>query len=1037
MLFLTFLLAVTTLSMAPFTAAHAASEVQIDNIEIDSDDGTIEDWSWQRIAVDWSIPERAETPVSLTVDLPEGLYGNAETFPLFGPDEQEAGECVVSRTQITCTIDDDFIEANPYEVAGSFFFEARTEYDNREEVEHTFDIGGFENEVVVRPSRNWCETDCEFGGTGQGKWGSYNTQTDEIIWTVRVPAPATGIEAGQEITVTDLLDEDAYELIDDDTYPRVQEAGLLQYDRWGHEVIGGWQTRTEGLDWSDDRLTVAFDSREGRGADYTAGPPAPAQGSQRGVDGSFYQVQWRTKALTGGELRANGDRVFRNAAEWSIGGEESRSVNGSVTRHHRGGNVVGTNYGKFQVTKELTGDTTLNPEFTVNYTAYLDDEELDSGSFTLRSGETHTSTEYFRGTRVVLHEVLPTDPANVTWATPVFVDAAGEPAHEVEFTVDGNGNLGQVTEIRLKNEATLQKAGFSAQKALLNADGVPVADDLEFSLDYRYPADPDRGFAAGSGTLRLPASGEPVTSGDLPVGAELTLTEANLPNVPGASWGEPVVEPSTLTIGEGSDPVTVTVTNTLTQDLGSFSVTKAVTGDGESLVPEGSVFTVDYEYGAINGFPAGSGQVEVAAGETATVEGIPAGAEVTLTEVAPVDPIGGTWGEPQFDVSTFTVVKDQTVTINLDNPISWNDGDFSVLKEVTGDGAALVSDDAAFTVDYSYVLPEALGADPATGTGTLTVHHDGQAVTSDPLPYGTEVTLTESTPSDVPGGTWLGHEFDQESFTIGDKTTLAVTLTNTIERDLGGFALTKDVTGTGAALIGEDTEFTVSYSYPSGEWYEAGEGTVTVTPGSSASVDELPAGATVTLEEIAPKDPENGSWVAAQFIDGNVVTIGKDEVKKLTLENQIELGAGGFSILKEIEGNGKDLVDSGTVFLIDYEYAAGPGFDAGKGTVEVTADGEAVVVADLPAGAKLQLSERTPADVEGAEWTGHEFSTDTVVIGKSEVVEVTLTNTIGDDDSGLLPQAGAAITALMLLIALGLLVAGGMMFRAARMRQSS
>lgn len=1034
-----FLLAVMTLSVSPLTAAHAASEVQIDNIEIESTDGAIEDWAWQKISVDWSIPEQAEAPVSVTIDLPEGLYGNAETFAVHGPDEQVAGQCVVTEKNITCTIDDAFIEANPYQVSGSFFFEAQTRYDNRADEEHTFDIGGFENEVVVKPSRNWCTTDCEFGGVGQGKWGSYNTADDTIVWTVRLPAGENGIEAGQEISVTDLMDEDGYELITDDGYPRVQEAGLLQYDRWGNEVIGGWQTRTDGVEWSDDKLTATFESREGRGSDYANETEAPTPGAQRGTDGSFYQVQWKTKALTGGELKPNGDRVFRNSATWSIGGEESRQVDGSATRYHRGGNVVGTNYGKFQVTKELTGDTTLNPGFTVNYTAYQGDEELESGSFTLKSGETYTSTEYFRGTRIVLDEVQPTDPANVDWATPVFVDAEGNAADEIEFTADGNGNLGKLTEIRLQNKATLQKGSFSAQKALVNENDVPIADDLEFSLDYSYPANPGKGFAAGSGTLQLPVSGESVTSGDLPVGVELTLSEANLPNIPGATWGDPVIEPSTLTIGEAGEPVGVKVTNTLTQDLGSFSVTKAVTGEGESLVPEGTLFTVDYEYGEINGFPAGSGQVEVAAGQTATVDGIPAGAEVTLTEVAPVDPIGGTWGEPKFDVSTFTVVKDQTVTINLDNPISWNDGDFSVLKKVVGDGADLVSDEAAFTVDYSYALPDELAADPATGTGTLTVYNDGEAVTSDPLPYGTEVTLSEATPPEVPGGTWLGHEFDEPTFTIGDKTTFEVTLTNEIERDLGGFAIAKTVTGSGAPLVGEDTEFTVNYSYPAGEWYDAGKGTLTVTPGSTASVDELPAGAVVTLEEVAPKDPKNGTWIAAQFSDGNVVTIGKDEVAELGLENQIELGAGGFSIEKAIEGSGKDLVDSGTVFEVDYEYAAGPGFDAGKGTVEVTADGEAAVVGELPAGAEVELSERKPADVDGGEWTEHEFSADTVTIGTSDVVQVSLTNTIdSDDDSGgLLPKTGADIAALALGIALALLIAGGATLGVVRMRRNS
>lgn len=1035
------LLAVTTLfAFAPASPASAAdgSQVQIDNIAIqyDGDEGVIEDWSYQRIDVDWSIPGEAETPVTLTIDLPDGFYGNPETFPVNGPDGP-AGECVVTRTQVTCIIDDAFIEANPHEVSGDFFFEARTENDNREDTNQTIDIGGFENEVVVTPSRNWCTEDCEFGEFWDGKWGSYDTATDEIIFTVQVKGGNTGIAAGNTVTVTDLLDEDSYELVSDGEYPRVREAGLLQYDRWGNEVVGGWQTYpTSDVTWSNGDLTATFESREGRGADWNNHDEIapPTQGSQRGTDGSFYQVQWKVKALTGGDLQDNGDRVFRNAAEWDINGEESGDVNGSATRYNRGGNVVGTNYGKFQVTKELTGDTTLNPAFTVNYTVTEPGQDPAEKSFTVHSGETFTSQEFFRGSVVELTEVKPTDPANVTWADPVFLDADGNPADTLTFTADGNGKLGAVTEIRLVNEATLQKGDFSAQKSVVNEDGVPLADDLTFALDYSYPADAEKGFAAGSGTLILPINGDAVTSGELPVGAVVTLVEPNLPNVPGASWGDPVIEPSTLTIGESADPVTVAVTNTITQDVGGFAVTKAITGNGEELVPEDAVFTVTYEYDAINGFPAGSGQIEFTAGETATVEGLPAGATVTLTELAVEDPTGGTWGDPEFSENSFTIVKDTVVSIDLDNPISWNNGDFSILKALTGDGADLVGEDALFTVDYSYTLPEGLGADPATGTGTLTVANNGEAVVSDPLPYGTEVTLSEATPTPVAGGTWLGYEFDNPTFTIGDKTTFEVVLTNEIERDLGGFAVTKAVEGTGADLIGSDVEFTVNYSYPAGDWYEAGEGSLTVTKGGTASVDGLPAGAVVTLEEVLPADPENGTWVSASFPNGNVVEIGKNEVAEVALVNEVALGEGGFSIQKLIDGSGKNLVANGAVFVVHYEYKAGVGFEAGEGTLEVAADGTPVTVDGLPAGAEVQLTEQTPAGVDGATWTGHEFSADTVTIGKSEVVEVALTNTIEKDT--VLASTGSSGLGVMIGAAIVLLLAGATAVFIARRRLS-
>lgn len=76
------LLLVTTLfGLSPISPAAAAdgSQVQIDKIEIDyqGEDGVIEDWRWQTVKVDWSVPGAAETPVALTIDLPEGFYGSA------------------------------------------------------------------------------------------------------------------------------------------------------------------------------------------------------------------------------------------------------------------------------------------------------------------------------------------------------------------------------------------------------------------------------------------------------------------------------------------------------------------------------------------------------------------------------------------------------------------------------------------------------------------------------------------------------------------------------------------------------------------------------------------------------------------------------------------------------------------------------------------------------------------------------------------------------------------------------------------------
>src|SRR5699024_4807493 len=119
---------------------------------------------------------------------------------------------------------------------------------------------------------------------------------------------------------------------------------------------------------------------------------------RRGTDGSYYQVQWYVEVNTPGDLQDNGDRVFYNGAEFTIDGEKTTIEKGETRRYSSGGNIVGRNFGKFQVTKELTGDTTLNPEFQVTYTYTEPGQEEKTVTKTFRAGDTFTSEEIFRGT---------------------------------------------------------------------------------------------------------------------------------------------------------------------------------------------------------------------------------------------------------------------------------------------------------------------------------------------------------------------------------------------------------------------------------------------------------------------------------------------------------------------------------------------------------------------------------------------------------------------------------------------------------------
>ncbi|MFK0402733.1 DUF5979 domain-containing protein [Microbacterium sp. NPDC090225] len=316
--------------------------------------------------------------------------------------------------------------------------------------------------MVVDPNRAWCTDNCAFTGESLAKWGSYDNATDTIIWTVRVPAGEQGIEAGKLITVTDVLDTIQFEVVNGNGFPKVLEGGSLSYNEWDREVVNYNTKPADEVTWSADSLTATFTSVAGAGQDAELG-----EGS-RGTDGSFYLVQWRVNVLDQGKAR-----TYTNSANYTIDGEESGSTNGSATRYSGGANVVGQNFGRFQVTKDLQGNTVLNPTFTINYQAYDGDTLIDEGTFDIRSGQSYTSNEYFRGTRIVLSEIQSTGPDNVAWSEPVFLDADGNPVSELTFSAE-NGNLGHIAQIQLVNRADLRTGQIVASKVVDNPDGVPL-----------------------------------------------------------------------------------------------------------------------------------------------------------------------------------------------------------------------------------------------------------------------------------------------------------------------------------------------------------------------------------------------------------------------------------------------------------------------------------------------------------------------------------------------------------------------------------
>ncbi len=426
----------TSLLIAP--ASYAASTISIDGAVFEN--STVEDGDRVSMKVSWSIPDTATNPISIKVPFDEGLVGIADRFAMVGPGGVTAGECTVTEAQITCTVDEAFVNSNPKNVKGEFWFDVRVDMNNDETLDHTFDFGGNKIPVTIERDSSRCDTTCEFPGYKLKKFGSYNSADDTITWTVRVPAPESGIPAGHNITIADDLDTDIFEMVkeyDGETYPQLWEAQCL-YVNSSNEYAPRWHDASSktGYAWNVDETEVGFTSRVGDMASSTR--------CAKETEGSFYQAVWVVKVK---DLGAAG--TYENKGSYTIDGSEPESTTGSVSKRTGGGNVDGDNEGNFSIVKNVEGD---------------------------------------------------------------------------------------------------------------GAD--LVAADTEFTVNYTYPA--AEGYEAGEGTLTVKADGTAVTSNPLPTGAVISLTEATPATVEGAIWGEATFSPETLTIGDGTT-AEVTLTNTITK----------------------------------------------------------------------------------------------------------------------------------------------------------------------------------------------------------------------------------------------------------------------------------------------------------------------------------------------------------------------------------------------------------------------------------------------------------------------------------------
>lgn len=620
--------------LAAFTGATAATAAPPYATEatltaIDFTENQVASGSDAQLTGSWSLPDNAPTPAGFVVDLPTGLQGLTDAFPLLDPDGETMGQCTVNATQIVCDLDSAYLAEHPRNVSGTFNFWAKVTTVVTTNTETTYNFAGAEATVIVTPA-NLCQVDCEWQGGATVKYGVYNRDENTIMWTVRVGSDADGATAGQQMRVEDELgpNQEFLSTYNGVAFPELRETTQFVIDQNGVQVPGPW-TPAARDSYTVDGSTVSWTAKEGY----------------------FYSIAYMVRVTDGGAAG-----TYRNSATSIIDGN-TQSSSADVVRQGGGGTGEGDQVGRFSITKDVIWNDAPIPGLTFQgtYTVTAPDGTVTNGDFTVAEDATWTSTDFTTGSLVHIQEITPTTPSTITWETPVLSNN--------DFAIVG----ATTTAVTLTNEASVERGAFTAQKEL-DGDAAPLADGATFFLDYTYPA--GVGFPAGSGTLELPADGTVVSSDLLPLGAILTLAERTPEDVEGATWSTPQLSTTTVTIGN-EEPVTVVVTNTLTLDRGVFTAAKRLEGDAASRVPAGTTFTLRYSYPAGPGFDSGEGTLTLPAdGTVVTSPELPIGAEVTVSEDKPADVAQATWGPAVLSTSTFTITADRTVEVLVTNTLT-------------------------------------------------------------------------------------------------------------------------------------------------------------------------------------------------------------------------------------------------------------------------------------------------------------------------------------------------------------------------------
>ncbi|GAB3393313.1 hypothetical protein GCM10027568_22170 [Humibacter soli] len=405
---------------------------------------------------------------------------------------------------------------------------------------------------------------------------------------------------------------------------------------------------------------------------------------------------------------------------------------------------------------------------------------------------------------------------------------------------------------------------------------------------------------------------------------------------------------------------------------GTFSVAKALAG-----VTAGELLSTTFTVGYVATYPDGSvhpGTLQIAAGAAPASPGIefPYGTTIAVAEVPPdgsMLPPGLAWTDVTWNGdTTFTIdATHPSVALVVTNTASSTPAGFTVTKTVAGSGATVVPSDTEFGLEYRIN-----GGDWIP----LTVSPENPAEVSGLDPSDT-ITIRETTMPPVTGVSWgtpvwtvnggsVAPDADGNvTFSLTGGDTVDIGLEN-VATAVGSLTVSKQVAGSAVDDVA-DVDYTATYSVNGGP-----EQTITFHGGDSATIDDIPAGTTITVHEGPLPDLPGIEWSTpawtldgvplAPDADGNVtIVIQGGETIGLILTNTAN-GFGTLQGMKTVTGDGASSVPADTQFTVLYHV------DNGPEQTQLVQVGVPVVFGHLNTGITVHVKEGPMPDIAGITW---------------------------------------------------------------------